>query len=107
LEKAAADLSATETLTADHVLAVTHELFAGFQRVVPMPSAAPLRAVPAKDSGITPNEPRIFPSAAVSIIDWVHQAIVNDLAKIAADESSMEVLDMFLGLRSPTAERRF
>jgi primosomal replication protein N'' len=104
LEKAAADLSATETLTADHVLAVTHELFAGFQRVVPMPSAAPLRAVPAKDSGITPNEPRIFPSAAVSIIDWVHQAIVNDLAKIAADESSMEVLDMFLGLRSPTAD---
>src|SRR5438552_14083259 len=64
LEKAAADLSATETLTADHVLAVTHELFAGFQRVVPMPAAAPLRAVPAKDSGITPNEPRIFPSAA-------------------------------------------
>lgn len=103
-EKFAAELSATESLTADHVLAAAQELFAGFQRVVPMESAAPLRAVPTKDASIAPNEPRIYPSAAVSIIDWVHQAIVNDLAKIAADESTTEVLDTFLGLRSPAAD---
>jgi primosomal replication protein N'' len=106
LEKAAGDLSATETLTAEHVLAAAGELFQGFQRVVVMPSAAPLRAVPIKDSSISPNEPRIYPSAAVSIIDWVHQAIVNDLAKIAADESPMDVVDTFLGLRSPAADNQ-
>jgi very-short-patch-repair endonuclease len=104
LEKAAADLSATDVLTPKIVLSAARTVFEGFQRVVVMPSAAPLRAVPAKDGTITANEPRIFPSAAVSIIDWVHQAIVNDLTKLGADETSMDVLDTFLGLRSPAAD---
>jgi len=69
-----------------------------------MQTDAPLMSAPSKDVTIAPNEPRIYQSAVVSVIDWIHQSIVNDLAKLAADPSDMEVLDTFLGLRAPAAD---
>ena len=95
------DLSAIENLTSGKVLEVANEALQGVQRVVRVAMNAPLHSVPAKDTSIPANEPRLFPSAAVSIIDWVHQSIVNDLTNLASDQSDMEVVDTFLGIRAP------
>jgi primosomal replication protein N'' len=103
LEATAAELSATERLSSEDVMIAVGEALKGFQKLTRMASSGPLMSVPTKDSSIPPNEPRIFQSAAVSVVDWVHQSIVNDLAKLAADPSDMEVLDTFLGLRAPAA----
>jgi primosomal replication protein N'' len=104
LQKAAEDLSSAEQLSYKHVLLTAQKTLEGFQRTLSMQTDAPLTSVPSKDSTIPPNEPRVYPSGAVSVIDWIHQSIVNDLAKLAADPSDMDLLDTFLGLRAPTAD---
>lgn len=103
LEEAAAELTAAERLTTEDVVTAAANALKGFQKLVRMESSGPLMPVPSKDSTIPANEARIFQSAAVSVVDWVHQSIVNDLVKLAADPSDMEVLDTFLGLRAPAA----
>src|SRR5438477_600486 len=104
LEKFAEELSANEQLTYKQVCAVAEKALGGFQRAVIMQTNAPLLSVPTKDTTIPPNEPRLYQSGVVSVIDWIHQAIVNDLGKIAADPSDIEVLDTFLGLRAAMAD---
>src|SRR5438093_10632807 len=86
------------------VCEVAEKALGGFQRAVIMQTNAPLLSVPTKDTIIPPNEPRLYQSGVVSVIDWIHQAIVNDLGKIAADPSDIEVLDTFLGLRAGMAD---
>ena len=103
-EKAAEELSAVERLTHKEVSVAAKNALQGFQRAISMQTDAPLMSAPSKDVTIAPNEPRIYQSAVVSVIDWIHQSIVNDLAKLATDPSDMEVLDTFLGLRAPAAD---
>jgi primosomal replication protein N'' len=103
LEEGAAELTAAEQLTSEDVVIAAENALKGFQKPERIASNGPLKAVPARDSTIPANEAQIFQSAAVSVVDWVHQSIVNDLAKLAADPSDMEVLDTFLGLRAPDA----
>ena len=104
LEKFAEELSAVEQLSHKEVCVAARKALEGFQRVIVMQTGAPLMSAPAKDGAIAHNEPRLFQSGVVSVIDWIHQSIVNDLAKLAADPSDMEVLDTFLGLRAPVAD---
>ena len=104
LEKLAEELTATEQLTVQHVSVAAAKALEGFQRVVVMRTEAPLMSVPSKDLTIPPNEPRLYQSAAVSVVDWVHQSTVNELATLAADPSDMDVLDTFLGLRAPLSD---
>jgi primosomal replication protein N'' len=104
LEKCAEELSASEQLSYKQVSIAATKALECFQRAVVMQTDAPLMSAPARDATIPPNEPRLYQSGVVSVIDWIHQSIVNDLAKLAADPSNMEVLDTFLGLRAPIAD---
>jgi primosomal replication protein N'' len=104
LEETAGKLTALDRITWEDVLTAATECLKGFQRVSLLRESAPLLAVPKKDDQMPANQLRIYSSAAVSIIDWIHQSVVADLAKLSQEAGQSQLLDLFLGLRSGNRE---
>jgi primosomal replication protein N'' len=104
LEETAGKLTALDRITWEDVLTAATECLKGFQRVSLLRESAPLLAVRKKDDQIPANQLRIYSSAAVSIIDWIHQSVVADLAKLSQEAGESQLLDLFLGLRSGDRE---